>query len=223
MEYGESVNLHGVKVSLHPAGHILGSSMVRVEYQGIVWLISGDYKTQPDPTCRGIEPVRCNVFISESTFGLPIYRWQSSESIMEEVHRWWKKNREQEQCSVIFAYALGKSQRILAGLQADIASRTAERDTARARVADLEGRPAGTTAVVACSALQGRLALKQAGHLEAIEAMMAGLPATDERRIYWEYATVWHRDHAVIAVLGASAGLDASAIDALLAAAMQIG
>lgn len=120
VEYGQSVNLHGVKVSLHPAGHILGSCMVRVEYQGIVWLISGDYKTQTDPTCRSIEPIRCNVFISESTFGLPIYRWQSSETVMEEIHRWWQHNREQQRCSVIFGYALGKSQRILAGLQPDL-------------------------------------------------------------------------------------------------------
>lgn len=117
LEYGETLNIHGVRLSLHPAGHILGSCMVRVEYQGMVWLISGDYKTQSDPTCRGIEPVACDVFISESTFGLPIYRWQPTESVVEEIHRWWKRNQDEGNCSVIFAYALGKSQRLLASLQ----------------------------------------------------------------------------------------------------------
>lgn len=122
LQYGEAVNMHGVRISLHPAGHILGSCMVRVEYQGHVWLISGDYKTQTDPTCKSIEPVRCNVFISESTFGLPIYRWQPNALIVAEIERWWKDNREDERCSVIFAYSLGKAQRILAQLPAETGS-----------------------------------------------------------------------------------------------------
>lgn len=120
LRYGESVNIKGVRVSLHPAGHILGASMVRVEYQGIVWLISGDYKTQSDPTCSSIEPVKCHVFITESTFGLPIYRWQSPESVMADLHRWWQRNAELNCCSVVFGYSLGKAQRILASLNGDI-------------------------------------------------------------------------------------------------------
>lgn len=120
LQYGEAINLHGVKVSLHPAGHILGSCMVRVEYQGIVWVFAGDYKTQTDPSCRAMELIKCHVFISESTFGLPIYRWAPTEAVMHEVHRWWKFNQEHEQCSVIFGYSLGKAQRILASLQADV-------------------------------------------------------------------------------------------------------
>src|SRR5436305_15140419 len=73
--YGESRDMNGVKVSLHPAGHVLGSSQVRIESAGEVWVVSGDYKLDPDPTCEPFEPVKCHTFITESTFGLPIYRW----------------------------------------------------------------------------------------------------------------------------------------------------
>jgi putative mRNA 3-end processing factor len=120
LPYGETLDVNGVAVSLHPAGHVLGSCMVRVEYRGEVWVISGDYKTAHDPTCRTMAPLRCNVFISESTFGLPVYRWQSSEAIFGQINRWWRNNCEEERCSIIFAYALGKSQRILAGLDPSI-------------------------------------------------------------------------------------------------------
>lgn len=119
LQYGEEVNLQGVKISLHPAGHILGACLVRVEHQGEVWVFSGDYKTEPDPTCRSIEPVCCHVFISESTFGLPIYRWPSATGVIDEIHRWWKHNREDGRCSVILAYSLGKAQRLLAQLSED--------------------------------------------------------------------------------------------------------
>lgn len=116
LQYGEAIDINGVKVSLHPAGHILGSCMVRVEHRGEVWLFSGDYKTQSDPTCKSIEAVRCDVFISECTFGLPIYRWQPSEHVFADIHRWWRDNVADERCSMIFAYSLGKAQRILAQL-----------------------------------------------------------------------------------------------------------
>ncbi len=120
LAYGEPLDINGVTVSLHPAGHVLGSCMVRVEHRGEVWVISGDYKTASDPTCPTMSPVRCNVFISESTFGLPIYRWQARETIIGQINRWWRNNVEEERCSVIFAYALGKSQRILASLDPSI-------------------------------------------------------------------------------------------------------
>lgn len=83
LQYGDAIDINGVRVSLHPAGHILGACMVRVEHRGEVWLFSGDYKTQSDPTCKLIEPVSCDVFISECTFGLPIYRWQPSERVFQ--------------------------------------------------------------------------------------------------------------------------------------------
>jgi putative mRNA 3-end processing factor len=118
--YGETRSIDGVTVSLHPAGHILGSAQVRVEYRGEVWVVSGDYKLAPDPTCAPFEPVRCDTFITESTFGLPIYRWEPSASVYQEMNEWWRNNQTAGRASVIFAYALGKAQRILAGIDTSI-------------------------------------------------------------------------------------------------------
>jgi putative mRNA 3-end processing factor len=118
--YGETRDLNGVTLSLHPAGHILGSAQVRVEYRGEVWVVSGDYKLAPDPTCAAFEPVRCHTFITESTFGLPIYRWQPDATVFEEMNAWWRHNRARGKASVLFAYALGKAQRILAGIDTSI-------------------------------------------------------------------------------------------------------
>jgi putative mRNA 3-end processing factor len=114
--YGEPVELGGVTVSLHPAGHILGSAQVRVEWRGEVWVVTGDYKTEADPTCTPFELVRCHTFVTESTFGLPIYRWAPQSEVFEEIVRWWRANREKGRASVLFGYALGKAQRLLAGL-----------------------------------------------------------------------------------------------------------
>ena len=120
IEYGESIDHNGVTISLHPAGHVLGSSQVRMECGGEVWVASGDYKVEPDPTCVPFEPVRCDTFITESTFGLPIYRWEPEQQVMDEINRWWRKNADEGRCSVVFAYAFGKAQRILAGLDPGI-------------------------------------------------------------------------------------------------------
>ena len=114
--YGEPVDVNGVRVSLHPAGHILGSAQVRVEHRGEVWVVSGDYKTEPDATCAPFEPVRCHTFVTESTFGLPIYRWDPQQLVFDDIRRWWEGNRDAGRTSVLFAYALGKAQRLLAGL-----------------------------------------------------------------------------------------------------------
>jgi putative mRNA 3-end processing factor len=116
VDYGDAVDMNGVRVSLHPAGHILGSAQVRVEHRGEVWVASGDYKTEPDPTCTPFEPVRCHTFVTESTFGLPIYRWTPQAAAFQDIRAWWRANREAGRASVIFAYALGKAQRVLAGL-----------------------------------------------------------------------------------------------------------
>jgi putative mRNA 3-end processing factor len=113
--YGETFSINGVKLSLHPAGHILGSAQVRVEHRGEVWVVSGDYKTEPDPTCTPFEPVRCHTFITESTFGLPIYRWDPQAETFAEIRAWWRANAEAGRASVLYAYALGKAQRLLAG------------------------------------------------------------------------------------------------------------
>jgi putative mRNA 3-end processing factor len=119
-EYGEIVSVNGVEVSLHPAGHILGSAQVRVAHQGEVWVVSGDYKTEPDPTCAAFEPVRCHTFVSESTFGLPIYRWPPQAEVFGEINAWWRANQAAGKASILYGYALGKAQRLLAGLDAGI-------------------------------------------------------------------------------------------------------
>jgi putative mRNA 3-end processing factor len=114
--YGDPVDVGGVRVSLHPAGHILGSAQVRVEHDGEVWVVSGDYKTEPDPTCAAYEPVRCHTFVTECTFGLPVYRWAPAASVFGDIHAWWRANQDAGKASLLFGYALGKAQRLLAGL-----------------------------------------------------------------------------------------------------------
>ena len=115
-DYGKSTSVNGVKISFHPAGHILGSAQVRIEYKGEVWVISGDYKLTPDATCEPFEPLKCHHFITEATFGLPIYRWPPTEQIFAEINSWWARNIEKGKASVLFAYALGKAQRVMSGL-----------------------------------------------------------------------------------------------------------
>ena len=121
--FGEPLTIRGVRVSLHPAGHILGSAQVRIEHRGEVWVVSGDYKTEPDPTCTPFEPVRCHTFVTESTFGLPIYRWSPQRETFAEIASWWGANADAGRASVLYAYALGKAQRLLAGLAGSLQGR----------------------------------------------------------------------------------------------------
>lgn len=116
LAYGQATTLNGVQVSLHPAGHILGSAQVRVEHRDQVWVVSGDYKLGPDPTCAPFEPIQCHTFITESTFGLPIYRWSDSSAEVSSIRRWWSENAAQGRLSALFAYSMGKAQRLLAEL-----------------------------------------------------------------------------------------------------------
>ena len=118
--YGESVLHNGVHISLHPAGHVLGSAQVRLDYRGEVWVASGDYKVEADGTCAPFEPVRCETFITESTFGMPIYRWQPQAAIYAEINDWWRANVAQGRASVLYCYSFGKAQRILHGIDASI-------------------------------------------------------------------------------------------------------
>jgi putative mRNA 3-end processing factor len=120
LPYGESLSMNGVRLSLHPAGHVLGSAQIRIELDGEVWVVSGDYKTDLDRTCRPFELVRCHTFITESTFGLPIYRWPTQESVFQEINAWWRANRDEGRASIIYGYAFGKAQRVLAGLDPSI-------------------------------------------------------------------------------------------------------
>jgi putative mRNA 3-end processing factor len=120
LEYGERVNMDGVTVSLHPSGHMLGSAQVRIEHGGEVWVISGDYKLAPDPTCARFEPLRCHTFVTESTFALPIFRWPAESAVVAAIQDWWRANQQAEKTSVLFAYPLGKAQRVLASIDAAI-------------------------------------------------------------------------------------------------------
>ena len=114
--YGRRFQLGGVAVSFHPAGHILGSAQVRLEADGEVWVASGDYKRQPDPTCEPFEPVPCDVFVTEATCGTPGLAWKKGVQAGREIHEWWMENAALGVNSVLFAYSLGKTQRVLGEL-----------------------------------------------------------------------------------------------------------
>jgi putative mRNA 3-end processing factor len=116
LAYGEKIRRGNVWISFHPAGHILGSSQIRLESGSQVWVISGDYKRNPDPTCEAFEIVECDTFITEATFGLPIYQWQNTTDIAKNIMSWWSQNKEQKKASLLLCYSLGKSQRVLAEL-----------------------------------------------------------------------------------------------------------
>ena len=120
LDYGQTIEHHGVRLSLHPAGHVLGSAQVRLEHGGRVWVASGDYKTEADGTCTPFEPVRCHTFITESTFGLPVYRWPAQALLFEQIHAWWRRNAADGRASVLLCYAFGKAQRLLHGVDASI-------------------------------------------------------------------------------------------------------
>ena len=120
VEYGEVLSRDGVEVSLHPAGHVLGSAQIRIGHRGEVWVASGDYKVEADGVEAAFEPVRCNVFVTESTFGLPIYRWRPQGEVIAAIDAWRRENAAQGRASVLYAYALGKAQRVLANIDSSI-------------------------------------------------------------------------------------------------------
>jgi len=120
LPYGAPLALDGIRLSLHPAGHILGSAQVRMERNGEVWVATGDFKRQPDPTCAPFEPLRCHTLVTESTFGLPVFSWPRSDEVMADINSWWRRNQAQGKPSILFAYSVGKAQRIAAQLDAGI-------------------------------------------------------------------------------------------------------
>jgi putative mRNA 3-end processing factor len=122
LPYGETTTISGVKLSFHPAGHILGSAQIRLEYNGEIWVISGDYKTEPDITCTPFELVRCHHFITEATFGLPVYHWQPQDEVFKQINQWWRTNADDGRATIIYCYALGKAQRVEAGVDSSIGS-----------------------------------------------------------------------------------------------------
>lgn len=120
LPFGESIQLNGVKVSFHPAGHIIGSAQIRLEYQGEVAVVSGDYKIQEDGLTQPFEPIACHSFVTESTFGMPIYRFPPQGEVFQQINQWWQENKELGKVSILLGYSLGKSQRILQGLDTTI-------------------------------------------------------------------------------------------------------
>ncbi|MDX1670229.1 MAG: ligase-associated DNA damage response exonuclease [Limnobacter sp.] len=122
LQYGQQIQHNGVTISFHPAGHVLGSAQVRLEYRGEVWVASGDYKVMPDLTCDGFEPVPCHTFITESTFGLPVYRWHPDAVIYQQINDWWAHNASLGKASVLYGYSFGKAQRLIAGIDPSIGS-----------------------------------------------------------------------------------------------------
>ncbi len=120
LTYGERLRIGEVEVSFHPAGHVLGSAQIRVEHRGEIWVVSGDYKLDEDSTCAAFETVRCHTFVSESTFGLPIYRWQKPHQVFSDINRWWQANADNGRASLLYCYSFGKAQRILAGINPSI-------------------------------------------------------------------------------------------------------
>ena len=116
ISYGQQLTLGSTRVSFHPAGHVLGSAQIRIAGAAGVWVVAGDYKTAPDPTCAPFEPVSCDTFITESTFALPIYQWDPVDAVIAEMLSWWESNRERGLTSIVFCYTIGKAQRLLAEL-----------------------------------------------------------------------------------------------------------
>lgn len=118
--WGETFTINNVKFSLHPAGHIVASSQIRVEHQGEVWVFTGDYKTEDDGISTPYEPVKCDTFITECTFGLPAFKWIPQQEVFRDINTWWAQNRAEKKTSVLFGYSLGKAQRLLKYLDIDI-------------------------------------------------------------------------------------------------------
>ena len=119
-EFGESFTINSVKFSFHPAGHIIGSSQIRVEHKGEVWVFTGDYKTEDDGLAVPYEPIRCDTFITECTFGLPAFKWVPQAQVMGDINQWWAENQAEGRTSVLFGYSLGKAQRLIKHLDTNI-------------------------------------------------------------------------------------------------------
>jgi putative mRNA 3-end processing factor len=165
VRYGESLRIGDVVVSFHPAGHILGSAQIRIEHKGEVWVVSGSYKLQPDPTCSPFEPIRCNTFVTEATFGLPIYRWPSAPGVLASIEAWRRDNHERGKRSVIFADPWGKAQRLLAGLGSAFCNEDIKKvnDIYRANGFVLPEAEASDSLILAPPSAQGTPWMKQFG------------------------------------------------------------
>ena len=120
IEYGKTINKNGVNITLYPAGHIPGSAQIKIEYKGEIWVVSGDYKLEDDGLCAPFEAIKCHSFISECTFGMPVYQWKPQIEIFDGINAWWQQNQAEGKTSVLAGYSLGKAQRILQNLDLGI-------------------------------------------------------------------------------------------------------
>lgn len=120
LQYNTPITHNGVTISLHPAGHVPGSAQVRVEHKGEVWVVTGDYKRVHDGVSEAFELIPCNTFITECTFGSPIYTWPDQEIVFEQLNTWWRINSEEGRPSYLQVYSLGKAQRVLAHVDPSI-------------------------------------------------------------------------------------------------------
>lgn len=120
IEYGQELTINGVKISFHPSGHVIGSAQIRLEYKGEVWVISGDYKIENDGISGEFEHIKCTHFVTESTFARPEFEWLPQEKIVEDINSWWRGNSEKGVTSLVSAYSLGKSQRLIYNLNKSI-------------------------------------------------------------------------------------------------------
>ena len=119
-KYGETFSVNGVQFSLYPAGHVPGSSQIRVEYRGEIWVFTGDYKIQKDGISTPLEIIKCHTFITECTFGLPVFSWLEPKIIHDEINQWWANNHAEQTTSLLMGYSLGKIQRLLKHLDPSI-------------------------------------------------------------------------------------------------------
>jgi putative mRNA 3-end processing factor len=200
--WGEQIERRGVRISLHPAGHVLGSAQVRLEHGGRVWVASGDYflsgAGDVNPTCDAFEPVPCHCFITESTFGLPIYRWAAQASVFADINSWWQANAAVGRASLLMGYSFGKAQRLLAGVDASIgpiavhgaveALNAAYRSAgvalpATRRVSEMGAADLARALVIAPPSVQGSPWLKRLGeHSDAFASGWMQLRGTRRRR-----------------------------------------
>ena len=118
--FGDMLQIGDASVSFHPAGHVPGSAQIKVCVKGEIWVISGDYKLADDGLSEPFEPQQCHHFITESTFGLPVFHWRHQNSVAKDLNHWWAACAQQGKTAFLGAYSLGKAQRLLRMLDPDI-------------------------------------------------------------------------------------------------------
>lgn len=120
IEYGTELKINEVTISYHPAGHVLGSAQIKLSDSKESWVVTGDYKLAADGVAAPYVPVTCDHLITESTFGLPVFRWEAQEQVYADINNWWSKNNSENLPTMICAYSLGKAQRVLRHLDPTI-------------------------------------------------------------------------------------------------------